>query len=515
MRFIAGMLFCFLVPAVAPQACEAQENTEAATDYPRVCCRPLYKFSHSRLPAARLLGLAAGRFDHCFIETRPGVTIGIHPIEPHATNKQPIPNEETDTIAYGGDCKKIKDATPEEMQRLQQEIDVRACFSCGKDYYNKAGIGSFNNSNTYVFDMLKGAGLTSPPFPHAPGYHARQRPLDPEAWAISHSADRSPIAAAITTRYPGAAMLSGFSRAQDASLLVYVRSANNLALLQRGTLAPLDLKTHLSVSNSCCDHRALPALSHSGGRLSYVRMATASPHREVVSIYDLGSHSRTDVFEAPDIWAVSWAPADERLAIIAQSGDTRAFAGENDLYVLDLSSKQPKQLTHGSFLLQGIRYSVSPHAAASWDPAGNRLAVEVRRSGEERDDAPGSAIAVFDLQSNAVTKLTDGTDPSWSPVEDRIAFVDRAGKNCFTIGSDGSAKKKLFSRQGGFFSTGSGAPIFFPVSWSPKGDQLLFHQWVDDGMVLDVYRFDVATSKAKWIGRGELQVVDWRAGEDR
>ncbi|MBZ5524090.1 MAG: hypothetical protein LAP21_17785 [Acidobacteriia bacterium] len=550
---------------VVLQSSQAQENAVSSTSYPRVCCRPLRKFSHSRLPAARLLGLAAGGFDHCFIELQPGYTTGIHPVEPRVANKQPVPDEETDSIAYGGECKKIEDATPEKMQRLQKEIDARTCYSCGRDYHNSAGTGYFNNSNTYVFDLLKGVGMTPPVFPHAPGYKARPRPSAAPARESAPPGPRPAATPAITAGFPGASRLLGFSRSQAASLLVYVRTNNNLALLQQGTLAPLDLKTRLSTPGFCCDHRALPALSHRGGRLAYVRMASVSPHREVVSVYDPGVHSQTDVFEAPDIWAVSWSPADERMAIVAQSGSAGVFAGENDLYVIDLSSKQTTQLTQGSFLLQGLRYAVSPHAAASWDPAGKRLAVEVRRSGEEKDDAPASAIAIFSLQrdnlanadlqsanlqsvdsrnvgsqnldsqknaqrngvpqndtqrykipqtdtprNNAVTKLTDGAGPSWSPVEDRIAFLDEAGASCFTIHPDGSGKKELFSAQGGFFSTGPGAPIFFPVTWSPTGDQLLFHQWADEGLVLDLYRFDLATAKARLLGRGELQVVDWR-----
>lgn len=495
---------------LASLICHAQAE-DSSSAFPRACCRPLYKLNHSRLPAVRLLGRAAGNFHHCYIEVRPGFTMGIHPIEPHAANKQPIPNEETDTTAYGGECKKIEDATPEKMERLQREMDSRRCFSCGTDYYNIGHSGRFNNSNTYVFDLLKGAGMTPPPFPYAPGYRERKRPGD-DAPASIEPVPSLPTAPSITARYPGAPMLADFSRAHNASLLVYVRSANNLALLKKGKLAPLNLKTRLSVPRACCEHRALPALAHNAERLAYVRMEAASPHREAVSVHEMGAsaHGQTDVFEAADIWAVSWSPADDRLAIVAQGGSARAFTGGNELYVVDLPSGRHTQLTHGSFLLQGIRYAVSPRAAASWDPEGKRLAVEIRRSGEEKSDAPTSAIAIFDLKTGVVAKLTDGAEPAWSPAEDVIAFLDGSGKKCYTVRSDGSDKKELFSRQGGFFSTGAGAPIFFPVTWSPKGDQLLFHQWVDDGMVLDLYSFNMATKKAKFVGRGELQVVNWR-----
>jgi len=493
---------------LAPSAVHAQ--AEASSAYPRVCCRPLRKFAHSRLPAARLLGLAAGGFDHCFIETRPGFTTGIHPIEPHVANKQPVPNEETDSIAWGGECKKIEDATPEKMQRLQKEIDARICYSCGADYHNSAATGYFNNSNTYVFDLVKSAGMTPPAFPHAPGYKARSRPSD-ALDRVNRQPERGARAAAeITPGFPGAAKLAGFSRSQDASLLLYVRNVNHLALLHQGSMASLRLKTRLSAPGGCCDHRALPSLSHRGGRLAYVRLASSSPHRETVTIREPGTGSQQEVFDAPVVWAVSWSPDDRRLAIVAQPGGAAAFAAESDLYIVDLSSKQVTQITHGSLTLQGLRYSVSTHAAASWDPAGGRLAVELRRSGEETASAPAAAIALFDLASGAVTWLAGGAEPAWSPAQDLIAFMDEAGAACFTMRPDGSDKKTLFSAQGGFFSTGPAAPIFFPAAWSPKGDQLLFHQWADEGRVFDVYRFDMATAKAKLIGRGELQVVDWR-----
>ena len=160
-----------------------------------------------------------------------------------------------------------------------------------------------------------------------------------------------------------------------------------------------------------------------------------------------------------------------------------------------------------------MSYSVSPHTAPSWDPAGGKVAFEALRLGSGREDPAGRAIAIFDLQTNAIRKLADGANPAWSPVADTIAYLDAAGKKCFTVHSDGTGGQELFTARGGFFSTGRRAPIFFPVVWSPGGDQLIFHQWVDTDLVLDVYRYDLKTSKAGRIGRGELQVVDWRKGE--
>ncbi len=151
------------------------ETSTPASAFPRVCCRPLYRFNHARLAPVRLLGVPTRIFDHCYIETQPGVTIGIHPIAPHAANKQPIPNQDTDNTTYGGECKKIEDATPEKLERLQKQIDARTCNSCGRDYHNTVGTGCFNNSNTYVYDMVKSAGMKPPSFDRAPGYRLHHR----------------------------------------------------------------------------------------------------------------------------------------------------------------------------------------------------------------------------------------------------------------------------------------------------------------------------------------------------
>jgi len=94
-------------------------------------------------------------------------TVGIHPIAPGNRNKRPIPDQDTDR---GGQCKIVQDATPEEMKKLAEEIAADTCYSCGKDYHNRVMSGCYNNSNSYVYDLIRGAGMTPPPMGGAPGY---------------------------------------------------------------------------------------------------------------------------------------------------------------------------------------------------------------------------------------------------------------------------------------------------------------------------------------------------------
>jgi hypothetical protein len=122
--------------------------------------------------------------NHCFIDfgeasVVPGMnasfqTSGIHPVKSHNDNKQPIPDQITDTLSRGGECKKVTDATPEKIKRLQEELAGGTCNSCGSNYHNRVISLCFNNSNTYVYDLISGASMTPPRMKGAPGYHPHQ-----------------------------------------------------------------------------------------------------------------------------------------------------------------------------------------------------------------------------------------------------------------------------------------------------------------------------------------------------
>ncbi len=147
----------------------------------RVCCRPLPKWSGSKnLVLFALNRMIVTHIRHCYIDFGgpvliPGVdasarTSGIHPVEARNGNKQPIPDQITDGLIGGGECKNVADATAETVQRLRDELSTGICYSCGKHYHNRAASFCYNNSNTYVYDLIVGAGMTPPKMRRAPGY---------------------------------------------------------------------------------------------------------------------------------------------------------------------------------------------------------------------------------------------------------------------------------------------------------------------------------------------------------
>src|SRR5260221_3052071 len=90
----------------------------------RVCCRPLPKWSGAK--NWFLLGLnrlVVTHLHHCYIElsdagtvnrtTVYGQTSSIHPIRSGNDDKQAMPDQITDSLILGGECKNVEDATPE------------------------------------------------------------------------------------------------------------------------------------------------------------------------------------------------------------------------------------------------------------------------------------------------------------------------------------------------------------------------------------------------------------------
>lgn len=169
-------------PATAPGLVQ-ESGTVNSLNNPvvRVCRRPLPRWAGSRnLLLASLNRIAVRYLHHSYISFENGVfipsagglvrTVGIHPVGASNRNKQPMLDQSTDNLDAGGECKVVKDSTPEKIQRLIEQIAADTCYSCGNNYHNRALTGCYNNSNTYVYDLIKEAGMTPPKMKGAPGY---------------------------------------------------------------------------------------------------------------------------------------------------------------------------------------------------------------------------------------------------------------------------------------------------------------------------------------------------------
>jgi hypothetical protein len=175
------LLLMVMCGHVFGQAASTSQPAEDPGGFLQVCCRPLSKWSGSKNPALWGLNrMIVSHINHCFIDfgeasVVPGMnatfqTSGIHPVRSRNDNKQPIPDQITDSLSLGGSCKKVANATPEKIKKLQDELAGGTCNSCGTSYHNRVASLCFNNSNTYVYDLISGAGMTPPKMSGAPGY---------------------------------------------------------------------------------------------------------------------------------------------------------------------------------------------------------------------------------------------------------------------------------------------------------------------------------------------------------
>jgi len=313
------------------------------------------------------------------------------------------------------------------------------------------------------------------------------------------------VAGSGISQFQGPSRLAASIKDGKTALLIYSSNGNDVGVLTRGAVLPLDLKTQFWSQGNCCLHQAIPSLSPDGGRIAYVRLASTKPRQETINIYDRATSKEQEIFQSEVIWGVSWEPRGDRLAVVA---DKASEPGHN-LYLVDVASNSVSQVTHGQIKLADRTYTVSNHGPPSWNSAGSQLAMELRIAGEQAENSTSSIIVLLNLETNEFVRLSEGVDPAWSPAQDAIAFFEPSRKKCFTIKSDGREKKLLFALGERGFPSRS-ALLLFPVVWSPDGRELLFHQWVDADLITDVYRLDLGRGKPRFLSRSEVQVVNWR-----
>ena len=136
-------------------------------DKVQVCCRPVRK-------AKPFLMI----WHHCYIKISGSDgthTWGILPAE--GGIQIPVKDNPRNS---GGKCKDAP-GVPCQVDKLKRGLDndvnSGTCPSCGANYHNSWWRFAGYNSNTFVYNMVSGAGLTPPPEPLSPGYNPA-----PGAW---------------------------------------------------------------------------------------------------------------------------------------------------------------------------------------------------------------------------------------------------------------------------------------------------------------------------------------------
>lgn len=213
--------------------------------------------------------------------------------------------------------------------------------------------------------------------------------------------------------------------------------------------------------------------------------------RSVVGVYTISTQSWKFYgdFCSNGVGSTAFSPDGMRVAFFGEKkqGDSRCGSDPIGLHILDLAS--------GQSILVPQRRKLKGNAKISWSPDGKSLVGQVGGWG------PPENIVVIDVESGDQRIIANGTNPSWSPNGEWIAYTDEAQQRCMMIHPDGTGAKELH------FATR--VPMEGMV-WSPDSDRLLIN---DSYGILEskneAVEYDLASGKIVKKFRHSMYAFGW------
>lgn len=178
-------------------------------------------------------------------------------------------------------------------------------------------------------------------------------------------------------------------------------------------------------------------------------------------------------------------------AAFSPDGNKVAFISDYGLTVLDLETGQMTRVPSPA------SRSVFWIGALSWSPDGKYLADDV--AGHRYGD-----IVVIDVATGETKTIAEGSDASWSPKGDWIAYIKAA--DCMIIHPDGTGARSLFEEERKWMEWGPDPPLV----WAPDGERLLINQRKADAAGSRIIMMNLATGHGVRISKNpEVVVSGW------